>query len=262
MDTRDRLPAPSPTKAAVVIPLGLPASLKGRLNQTILNMPGLLVYLPMTEGEGNRLFDASPNQRHAQLVNGAWIDGRGGKVVRFNGRSTFARLPAGPPLEFGPEDEFAFSILFRTKTGRGPLFALRGDVQDNHSWIAGMFDAQKNLLGVVRPSGDFGFPPLARVFPLETKQYLDNGWHHFVLNRRPAATCIEVWVDGHLAASLQEEPRAKGIFNPQFSCIGADWIFANARPDGPPFFEGDLTEFCAFNRCLTEEEIQRLKGSK
>lgn len=255
-------PKPEPSKPAPAMPPGLPANLTGKLNQTILGMPDLLIYLPMAEGEGTKLFDAGPNQRHAQLFNAAWIDGRGGKVVRFNGRTSYARIPAGAPLEFGTDDEFAVSIYFRSKTGRGPLFAFRGDERENRVWVSGMFDVSRNLLGLVRSGSEFGFPSVARVFPIETKQYLDNAWHHVVLNRRPIAPFIELWVDGRLAASSQEKPKGEGVFTPTFICLGMDWVFANGRPEGPPYFEGDMTEFCVFGRALSEDDVNKLRGPK
>jgi len=147
--------------------------------------------------------------------------------------------------------DFTFALWYRTDTDPGPnpkIFFCRSTssfadphirayvYSDSLYWRAGWGDNQSVALS-------FG-PGLC------------NGqWHHFAFRRQGQA--LSLWIDGVARDTRSDPDYAQSFYCPSWRSAAIGQVFQNTMSDGP--FE--MADFRAYDRALSDEEIQTLSQS-
>jgi hypothetical protein len=218
--------------------------------------PQLVGHWRFDEGAGKKVKDSSPQGWHGEMVDAEWVAGRHGRALRFNGTSSYVKLPS-QPLRFEVQDGLTVALWFRPKSGRGVMLSMNSvggmawpdkvDLQMTVSRVRGEVNSQGRfplLLNVQWPTA--GAPEI---------DLQDGAWHHAALVRKGSGE-LELFIDGRTRAKVgaHVEP---GPIETHHHAIGAELSRTNV---GVYCFDGDLDEVFIFRRALTAQEIARLAG--
>ena len=86
---------------------------------------GLVLSLPMIEGAGGKVFDASGNGNHGTITGATWLPTLGGPGLDF-GNSTSDVVDCGYPVDFTTLTGLTVICKFRPKTAAAQLIAENG----------------------------------------------------------------------------------------------------------------------------------------
>jgi hypothetical protein len=215
------------------------------------NWIGLLAYWPFEEGDGVRAADASGNGQHATLVKARWTDGVRGKALHLDGEGSYLDYSESPRLSFGQGEPFTLAFWLRSRRPKATLLSQRHS-RDGGAVIDITIKDGRVHVQVRQDGNDFLGP-----VELDGPALDDGNWHHLALTR--AEDRVELFLDGH-SQGQKSGDSARGAITTNLRALGSEryWIEHNSRFFGDPHFEGDLDEFCAFQRVLKADEIKTL----
>ena len=213
--------------------------------------PGLLAYWSFDEGKGEQAKDASGNGQLAMLVRARWTDGIRGKALHLDGEGSYLDYSDAPRLNFGAGAPFTIAFWERTRRDQATLLSQRHN-RDGGA-VIDMVIKNGRVQVQVRQDGNDLFRPVSLDGPFIN----DDRWHHLALTRVDQR--IELFLDG-IAHGQNSGGLAGGAITTNLRALGAEryWIERNTPIFGNPHFEGDLDEFCIFERVLKAEEIKSL----
>ena len=211
---------------------------------------GLILHLTFDEGAGTVARDAGPNAFEASLEGDyTWAQGKSGSAVEFTLGS--AMIPDDDRLDV--EQTTALAWIFPT--------AIKEDAFDAGTAWYGASNIICNKSGASDDSFALGLYKDGGVF-----FYIDQGannvqtipdagvqtnqWYHI------AATFDSVNMMVYLDGELVGEKPVVGTIIPN-----DNEYRIGGRPDQSVSFEGIIDEFAAFDRALTEEEIEEIMDS-
>jgi S1-C subfamily serine protease len=210
---------------------------------------GLLAYWSFEEGEGVQAADASGNALHARLVKAGWTDGIRGKGLRLSGPGSYLDYGDSPHLSFAAQAPFSIAFWTRTTRPRGMLLSQRHD--RDGSAVIDISIGDGKAKAQVRQDGNDVFGPTEVV-----SGTISNGeWHHLVLTRE--GDHIELFLDG-VSQGRKRGNMSGGAITTDLRALGAELYWLRHFTFGDPHFEGDMDEFCIFDRVLKANEIAAL----
>jgi len=200
---------------------------------------GLVLYLPLSEGYGDRVWDRSQGQNNGTVYGATWVDGKYGKALSFDGVDDYAEVPDSPSLRIGTP--FSISMwTYRTKSDINVLITKK--VTGNRYNYYTYHEAE--YLRFFIADTDLNFYTCSVVEPSK------NAWHHltFVWD----GTTMHIYIDGVLANSVYVGTITLNDASGYNLFIGT-WAADYAAP-----FGGIIDEVCIYNRALSPEEIRTL----
>jgi hypothetical protein len=235
-------PPPAPPPPAPPAPVPPPAT----------QLPGLLGYWALDEGQGDRAADTSGNGLDAKVFNGQWVDGVRGKALHLSGRGSYLDYGDSPRLSFAAHASFTLAFWVQTRRDRGTLLSHRHEA--NGVPVIDIVIEVGRLSAMVRKDGTFAGMPVT----LNGGKVGDGAWHHVALARD--GDTLELFLDGASQAK-QGGPEAGGAITTNWHTLGSEhyWIHRQTGP-GEPTFEGSVDELCAFGRALKADEVRALAG--
>lgn len=215
------------------------------VGHTAADVDGLLIYLPMDDGQGAVAADVTElGKNNGKLINDAKFvpNGKYGGAVELDGEGDYIDLPWNDSMDVGADDystEIWFnyeeqanagSLIWGFNVGGGePQFWARTHPPNNITCL--FWDG-------VEPNGPIVETP---------KAYNDGEWHHFAFVRRDDV--LDIYVDGRKVGSGKGD-EASVTRNQAFG------IHLGQRVDGNNPYKGLLDEFRFWTRQLSEEEIK------
>lgn len=229
-------------------------------------LPGLVGYWPLEEGEGDAAKDASGHGRDAKLQGHGWSKGVVGKCVELDGAQSGVDFRAGKALRFAEKEPFTFACWVKTNARDGTILALRKK-EDGRPVISLRLEGRGWLVAEMRDDqGDEG----RRAVEFRGPIVGDGQWRHLALARLPSGN-FELYVEGQLAGRGVHTPFGAGYLNTCFGPITTDaqtWGVDRHQLKHPSPFNrsnhlaGKLDECCVFSRALTADEIKKLAGTQ
>jgi hypothetical protein len=231
---------PASSTAALSLCLAL-AAFCGR-NGVAEPQAGLVLAYAMTEGQGEGLSDSVAGH-DATVTNGEWVRNRDRAALRFDGRTTFARLDdsAGVPLTAG----FSVALWYRAQSSMEPV-AL---VVKPPTFRLLLYPQSRKLL--VEVTGAAG----KRVYASFEAPIRLAAWQHVALTCSP---------DGgtHLFLDGQEAFHDGADLGPLAPASGAMRIGLGVDPTQRRYFRGLMAGFRLWNRALAQKEIAQLMADE
>jgi hypothetical protein len=221
----------------------IPAS---RAQAATIQMPGnnlgLVGYWSFNEGTGTVATDFSGNGNTGTLVNGpAWVNGKHGKALSFDGSSQHVDIGAPSDLEL--YDSFTLSAWVRnTSSVGGRDFVLSKDTSTGSRGF-GIGDENNKFYLEVNGGQQI----------LNTGPDISNtaGWHHITVTK--SGMSWTAYVDGASIGNIT-------ITNPTPNS-GAHWYISGRQYGG--FFngyQGQIDDVRIYNRALSGAEVATLYG--
>jgi predicted Zn finger-like uncharacterized protein len=224
---------------------------RGRPVPAASDLPGVVLYLTFDEPGGAD--DRVSGRRVVTFVNGARLGPgvRGTAAYTTPPESAVDASAGAPALRFRADQSFTVAGWYKcwdpekahplVVRSRAPKL---GELLLYYSWgaLTLYFESHRN--------GAPGGPQRK----LEELGLADRGWHHFAFVRTVTAgggELVEVFIDGRQAFQASAE-RATALTNVEILRVGV--------ADGFYQFVGAVDEFCAFDRALSEQEIDYLAG--
>jgi hypothetical protein len=211
----------------------------------------LLAYWSFDEGKGDQAKDTSGNGLRATLIRTRWTEGVRGKAVHLDGEGSYLDYSESPRLNFAAGSPFTIAFWVRTKRAQGTLLSQRNSRDGGAVLDIGIKNG--HLQSQVRQDGNDIFLPVLTDGPFVN----DGSWHHLALTRVEQRT--ELFFDG-IAHRQNSGGMAGGAITTNMRALGAEryWIEHNTLIFGNPHCDGDIDEFCIFDRALKADEIKSL----
>jgi hypothetical protein len=218
-------------------------------SSSAVKTPGLLAYWSFEEGEGVQAADASGNGLHAKLVHAGWSDGIRGKSLRLTGKGSYLDFGDSPRLSFAARAPFTIAFWTRTTRSKGTLLSQRNS-RDGGALMDVLITEGKAKAQVRQDGNDVFGPTEVNSGPIN-----DGDWHHLALLRE--GDRIELFLDG-VSQGRKSGSLCGGAITTDLRALGAERYWLNHFAFGDPHFEGDMDEFCIFDRVLMAKEIAAL----
>ena len=189
------------------------------------------------EASGNVAKDSSGHVYDADLKeNPAWVEGKFGHALEFQGASYLEVRNSGPNLSFGGAEPFSITAWVRNQGGGTVIGKFNGG-------IIGAY------ILTVSGSGTVGFHREVDPWSFSgTKTLPDNEFGHVAVTYDGAE--MKIYVNGEFDASQERGPQNTDTVTPVL--IGAR--FTNNEPS--EFFSGALDDVALFDVALTEQQIR------
>ena len=189
------------------------------------------------EASGNVAKDSSGHGYDADLKeNPAWVEGKFGHALEFQGASYLEVRNSGPNLSFGGAEPFSITAWVRNQGGGTVIGKFNGG-------IIGAY------ILTVSGSGTVGFHREVDPWSFSgTKTLPDNEFGHVAVTYDGAE--MKIYVNGQFDASQERGPQNTDTVTPVL--IGAR--FTNNEPS--EFFSGALDDVALFDVALTEQQIR------
>ena len=189
------------------------------------------------EASGNVAKDSSGHGYDADLKeNPAWVEGKFGHALEFQGASYLEVRNSGPNLSFGGAEPFSITAWARNQGGGTVIGKFNGG-------IIGAY------ILTVSGSGTVGFHREVDPWSFSgTKTLPDNEFGHVAVTYDGAE--MKIYVNGQFDASQERGPQNTDTVTPVL--IGAR--FTNNEPS--EFFSGALDDVALFDVALTEQQIR------
>ena len=198
--------------------------------------------LGFNEGSGTTASDTSGNGHSATLVNGpAWISGRYGKALSFDGSNDVANLANGSTLPFGDADFTIMMWVKRTSTSGSKSQSIIAKC--GTAWGTGC----KQLLildGRLRFATSSGNA-------IRSVTIRDTQWHHVAVTYAKSAGTVRIYVDGTLRTSA----------NRKLDADNAAHAVSIGNLQGTSPLLGAIDEARIYNRALSATEIGSAKDA-
>lgn len=198
----------------------------------------LILYLPLDEGEGGIVEDASGHKNNGNIAGNAKLaDGKMGKCLEFV-TGSHVEVPEIP--EYDVTD--AVSLMAWIKTSSVTSWAR---IIDKSQWQDNGYDLALNMNSHV-PLFEFFVDGTTSQTVASTR--VDDGEWHFVAGTFGNKT-LKIYVDGVLEGQITSANDIKPNDWPI-------WLADVARPAETQQYLGMIDEVAVFNRELSEDEIQ------
>jgi hypothetical protein len=223
---------------------------------------GLVLYLPMDEGQGNTAEDMSGRGNHGTLMGSPkWVDGKIGSALQFSGEenSNYVEVPDGPDVSPSKEmtcmawiyfDDFHSSCGVISKymgAGNNRCFNLR------MSHTVGSFA----LASECSSDGTYSLGTSATAAETDPNTLVAGQWQHIAMTFK-AEDYLRLYVNGELMAE-SESDATESLFDSDLPLlIGTDFEIGGNHGGQPREFTGIIDEVAIFNRQLSSEEIQSI----
>lgn len=209
---------------------------------------GLIINWDFNDGNGTTLTDVKGGV-NGTLVNfddpnAAWVDGKYGKGLQFDGVKTYIQIPGTEKLDL---QDFTFSVWFKSPNvlHNGFIFEKTTDGITNTQYGL-FFDSQDLFTFRVNEFADFHDS-----FFTTTDELRNNTWHHLVATYDGQIKTI--YVDG------QEVVISDAGFTLNTNPLGPSYIGAFAPGDGF-HYNGILDEIQVYDRALGIDDIDSISG--
>jgi len=216
---------------------------------------GLVGFWRFDEGKGDIAFDSSGNDNHGILVNGpAWVNGKQGKALSFDGIDDYAMIPDSPSLRVQSFTLAAWIYMTKRPYQHGDVSSA---IINKISGLGGpgtkgyklMFEGPTSSNDhLVISVGD----GISQRFLIDYNSINDltlNNWHHVVGTYD--VTIARIYIDGELKASA---PAIYVVINDDAPLgIGQE---VTAIPAGPGHFNGLVDSAMIYDRALTSQETK------
>jgi hypothetical protein len=233
-------------KIALIMTLGLLFVLVG-LPRSVSSFDGLVAYWNLDEGAGTEAADSTGNGLDGTLLNGpAWVDGKFGKALDFNGSA--GALQIDNPTLLDDLETITISLWFDADSlGEGSLskFISRNgsyELRFSNSSSRFYFDAERWNSS----DGKWRF---------ETGSSVLGGWHHLEVtyDYGDSNNVPYLYYDGLRVVDLDE------YVSPAGSLADASGPLVIGNNSGQSrTFDGRLAEIRIFNRILNADEVLAL----
>lgn len=214
----------------------------------------VVLYLSFDEGSGNVVGDQSGNGNDGAIQgNPAWVAGKSGEAMEFNGTTDFVEIANSPTLNIAG----AVTVLAWIKpTGDYPgqygqiagINRVGGQTEDGYYMNLGYYGRQndKISLGIVGEG--------VQETPLQGQTPVPLDVWSFAAGVFSPGDSMEVYLDGELDGELNSVPDKIQVAPTAFTvaAIAASTDYS---------FQGTIDEVIVYRRALTESEIQRVMDS-
>jgi len=217
-------------------------------------MNGLVLWLPMDEGEGTIVYDYSGYGNNGNLYNGTnacsnpptegcptWVDGVLGKALSFDGVDDYVIVPNSPTLNPSKEVSVITWALFNILSDDKGAIDLIGKTL----WWGGAFELQYFGDDIYFKIFNFTSSDLARV----NNYLITDRWYFVAGTYNSNNGIINLYINGTLLAYKS----SGGQIN-----ISTSNIAIGRNPAAGYFHNGTIDEVLIYNRALSEEEIKKL----
>ena len=203
------------------------------------------------------LADESGNNNNctAYNTNGtglAWITGKKGGAVYFDGTDDYLNCGAGTSIDFSTGD-FSVAFWFKPSATTAASHIIdkgTGSLYDGYGVMIG--DGNTNLVGAVSFISDSNGTSEGKTYLNSTTiLYVDN-WYHVVVLRSSGIRYIYV-------NSVRENSDS---YNKEISDTARDLYIGQACVDSGRFYNGYIDEIRIYNRALTADEIKLLYAAQ
>ncbi len=214
------------------------------------NNLGLVGYWSFEDATGTKATDFSGNGNTGTLTNGpAWIAGKVGKAVSFDGSNDYVTVPNSSSLALGTGD-FNVSMWLKTTTSASS-FLLNKYINGE-----GQFAILINFAGYGGSGGKVTFYTYksgSEVYRPSSIAVNDGLWHHLSFVR--TGTTLNIYIDGVLSNGTQTGSTALDV-----TSTGALGIGYNGydSPDDSGYTNGTLDDIRIYSRALSTTEISNL----
>jgi hypothetical protein len=201
------------------------------LSETYAADPDLVVYLPMDEGEGDKVADASENGHDGTIVGSVeWIDGKYGRAVELTAEGDEIQIPDDEALD-GLE-AMTVEVWVRQDNHQATGVIQKGDNWPNMSYLLQPWSDQQIYFGV-RDTGSRAIT--------KPGDYPLGEWYH--LAGTYDGKTLKVYINGEEKAAAPA-PVDTVPDTVQPLQVGNRLI-------------GAIDEFVMYSRALTEDEIRK-----
>lgn len=241
------VPRPGPAK-----PPNPPPWTPPKVPPPATDLPGLLGYWALDEGEGARAADSSGRGHHATLINARWADGIKGRALRCTGKDSYLDYGDSPGFSFAAGAPFTLAFWAQTTEDGGTLLSQRN--QRNGSPVIDITFGGGRVKAEVRQDGNEFLGPVSVVGGAVN----DGRWHHVALTR--SGDAVELFLDGASQGQATGDS-SRGPITTDWRTLGSErFHIKSGYLLNKPHFTGCLDEFCIFGRVLRPEEIAKLAG--
>jgi hypothetical protein len=199
---------------------------------------GLIAHYPMNDLDGDMIKDVGPNARSAMVENVDLVDGRGGRVLAFDGQKSKVFLPDDQEFEITGDSSVSFWI--RVEAGDehvGPIYAQPGFT------IA-------NFKGSLRVTVRHPEYPNTGYADLMGPHINDGEWHHVVFSYTGSTGDAVLFLDGQEVGSRQF-PHKPEVSSP--TTVGFS---------GRSFLKGELSDLRVYSKALGVDAVAALNVAK
>lgn len=228
---------------------------------------GLLGYWRFEDGTGSlRAADSSGAGNNGTLTsmdsNVAWVAGKIGGAVTFDGLDDYIDIADGPGLSFANNQQFSVSFWFRSVDLAGMMLSFRsstdGDpVIDIALGSVGVGTTIGAVKALVRDDSGGG------AYAIVNGPVANNGaWHHVAITRGTGGR-LELFLDGTSRGS-NSSSGADGSITTNLKAIGSErrWVQDNYDTVDARFFTGTVDDVRIYNRVLSQTEITQLSDTE
>jgi hypothetical protein len=208
-------------------------------NLVVAEDKDLVAYWNFDEGSGKTAKDIIGNHDGTFFGTPTWVQGKFGKSLEFDGKSSYVIVPDAPDLAI--ETNITFSVWFKpTVTINSGNNAWRMLSKNNDYFLLFNYEQLGSLGWLIKdPSGT------NHVVHSKTNEWKKDVWYH------AAGTFdgkeLKIYVDGAMEASLQWSGKAG-------TSKLAIWIGAD---DVPNYFPGAIDDFRIYKRALSEADVKQ-----
>ncbi|HXK40184.1 MAG TPA: LamG domain-containing protein [Candidatus Paceibacterota bacterium] len=190
-------------------------------------------------------------------ANTAWVGGRIGGGIAFDGINDYIDLTDGPGLNFASDQDFSISFWFRSSESVGMIVSFRSSSAGNPvidiglgSVGAGTNNGQIKTL--IRDDAGGGYAAV-------TGAVANDGlWQHVVVTRTSGGR-VTLYLNGD-SQGANTSVGADGPITTNLKAIGSEqrWVQDNYDTPDARYFAGVVDDVRVYNRALSATEIQRL----
>lgn len=210
------------------------------------SLNGLVGYWKFDEGSGNTATDSSGNNNHGTLNNGpAWVPGKFGKALSFDGVDDFVQIPQSSSLDVTDQITVEAWVYPRAYVGSfGDVSHIVSRCADNggHIYVLSVHADGKVWFSVNPMSGE----------KLSVANLTLNTWTHLAMTYDGAY--IRLYINGYLDSSYVQSGSIYTTGN--WLAIGCKPTGSGGGPGIYAYFNGIIDEVRIYNRALSQQEIQ------
>ena len=199
----------------------------------------------LDEGQGDTVWDSSPNRNHGKFSDSKgikWVDGKFGKALEFDG-TDYVIIKHSPSLD--QNDVITIALWFKGNSiGNYPSLIYKGTVGEPGYW--GLHEMPDSNLVYVRIDTAGGINQTSG----RMDNVVDEEWHHivFVLDNG----VVRMFRDGEALPEIAFN-HGDGFGNNDELGIGSGFY-----PQDPRALDGVIDEVGIFNLALTLEDVQNI----
>jgi hypothetical protein len=208
---------------------------------------GLVGYWRFNEGSGSATADSSGNGNAGTLNNGpAWVDGRFGEALSFDGDDDYVRVEASSSLDVTSQvtvETWVYPRAYVDSTGMASAIISRTHLNGGHIYMLSIYPDSHKASYSVNP------------IPWEHSSDADlplNTWTHLAMTYD--GVYVRLYMNGAFDSSY---PLSESIQTT------SNWLAFGCIPCGPhggvgtyAYFNGVIDDVRIYNRALSQQEIQ------